>query len=71
MLKFSKKKLFFSEIFFWKENKGLDGIFGTISFVKIWSGNKQYFELFFFDMECSNLINYLTTQYYNIGGQLQ
>jgi hypothetical protein len=35
MLKISKNKLSFSEIFFGKENKGLDGIFGTLSFVEM------------------------------------
>jgi hypothetical protein len=35
MLKFPKIKIKILEIFFWKENKGLDGIFGTISFVEM------------------------------------
>jgi hypothetical protein len=43
-----KNKIKFPEIFFWKENKGLDGIFGTISFV---------------EMNLSKLINYLTNMF--------
>jgi hypothetical protein len=35
MLKFSKKRKKFPEVFFLKENKESDGIFGNISFVKM------------------------------------
>ncbi len=45
-----KIKIKISEKKIWKENKGLDGIFGTLSFV---------------EMNFSKLINYLTNMFQN------